>query len=175
MPAPAPASPQGGAASKSQLVNLYFGRRVFDEDDYEPVDEHAAFGLEFATEPGEEAVGFEFGVQASADDDEDSGVNIEATTGEIYGGLRKTFGTGAVRPVLGFGVSYLRAEAEVGGDEEDDSSLAGYAHGGVGFAVSSNLSLGIDARFLFGTELDFAGFEADADYAQLALFLGIGL
>ena len=158
----------------AQRFTFYLGGRALD-DDFEPVEHHGMFGFEYSDQPEGSAVGFEVGLQFSYDEDEDFGADVEAAAGEIYGGVCKRFGSGRLLPVLGAGLSLVTVVVDAGPFDDDDSSLAGYVHGGLGLAVGSNLSLGIDARYLFGSELEFGGFEADADYAQFALFLGVGL
>lgn len=170
-----PAAAQGNDVPSEQSITFYAGARTFDEDDYEPVEEHGLLGIEFSDETAGNAFGYEVGLQISGDEDEVLGVDVEAVVGEVYGGLHKTFGSGRLRPVLGAGLSFVTAAIDVGGADDDDSSLAGYAHAGLGLALGSNLTLGFDARVLFGSDLEIAGVETDADYGQFALFLGIGL
>jgi hypothetical protein len=110
----------------------------------------------------------------SSDDDDIGGVDAEASTGEIYGGVRKSFGEDVVRPYVGAGLSFINAEAELGGVDDDDSSGAVYVHGGIAFAVSESFFLGIDLRFLMGSDIDIFGSDADADYGQLAFMMGFG-
>lgn len=165
--------PQEGAAAPSNQLSIYLGQRALDEDDYEPVEDQAMFALEFAHEPEGSTLGWELGLAGSADESEILGTDVEGATGELYGGVRKTFGSGAIRPVLGGGLSFIRSAVEVSGvGDDDDASLAGYVHGGVQFQLSTTFSLGLDARVLFGSDLEIAGVETDADYGQLALVLG---
>jgi len=64
---PGPARPHDGGFPQNR-IGLYLGQRALDEDDYEPVDEQAAFGLEFSS-GGQESVGWEFGLFGSYDED----------------------------------------------------------------------------------------------------------
>jgi hypothetical protein len=165
---------QDGSAARNRLT-VYFGQRSLDDGDYEPVDEQAAFGLEFAR-GGQESIGWEFGLMGSRDEDEILGVDVEATTGELYGGVRKEFGNSTVRPYVGGGVSFINSEVEVSGiGSADDTSVAGYLHAGVAFQLNDIIVLGLDLRGLFGSDLELAGFDTDADYTQFALFLGFNL
>lgn len=174
-PSPTPALTPEEYELSHQQITFYLGGRTLDEQDFEPVERHGVFGIEYSDQPEGSAVGFEVGLQLSYDEDDFGGADVEAALGEVYGGVCKRFGSGRLRPVLGGGLSLLTAMIDVGGFDDHDSSLAGYVHGGLGLAVGSNLSLGLDARYLFGSELDFGGAEGDADYFQLALFLGAGL
>lgn len=177
--APPPAAAQDGVGN----VRLLVGARAFDEDDWEPVDEQLGLGLELDWRPGGSQVGFELGVSVSEEDDDAfvqglGVVDAEASFLELYGGVRGTFGEDVVQPFVGAGLTYLVADLEVSAlgasASEDEGSLGLYAHGGVSFAVGEHVSLGLDARVVLGTEMDFAGFEVDADYFQLGGFLGFG-
>jgi opacity protein-like surface antigen len=168
----APAA-QTGVETRDNRVSLYLGQRNLDEDDHDPVDEQTMFGIEYSHEGAGDPIGFEIGLMGSRDEGDVGGTDVEGTTSEIYGGVKKTFGHDVVRPYIGGGVSFIRATAEISGlDDDDDSSLAAYLHGGIGFQVSNAVILGLDARFLFGSDITLFGFETDADYGQLALFVG---
>lgn len=167
--------PQAAARSsaKENRIALYLGQRNLDEDDWSPVDEQGTAGLEYVRETPGSPVGFEVGLMGSTDDGEVAGVDVTGSTGELYAGIRKTFGEDVVRPYVGLGLSYISAKVEADGfDDEDDSSLAGYVHGGIDFDVTDSFFLGIDLRFLFASDIELAGVDGDADYAQLALRLG---
>ena len=167
--APAPIQ----SATRENRISIYLGQRNLDEDDWEPVEEQATFGLEFSRETAGSPVGFEIGLMGSADEADFGGADVEGTTGELYGGLRKTFGGDVVRPYVGGGIAFITAEAEISGvGSDDDSSPAGYLHGGIDFDVTDSFFLGIDLRFLFASDIEIAGFETDADYVQFALVLG---
>jgi opacity protein-like surface antigen len=157
-------------AERDNKISLYLGQRHLDEDDYEPVDGQGTIGFEYVREPAGSPLGFEVGLMASGDDDDIAGLDIEGRTGEIYGGLRKTFGSDVVRPYVGLGVAVINSEVEVEGvAKDDDSSFAGYVHGGLTVDVSSSFAIGLDLRFLFGSDMTIAGVDTDADYGQLAL------
>jgi hypothetical protein len=161
-------------------VGLYLGQRNLDEDDYEPVDEQVMLGLEFVHEAADSVVGWEFGLAGSADEEtvqilgED--VDVEATTGEVYAGIRKSIGSGRFRPYIGGGVAYIQSELEVstplGSADVDDGSIAGYLHVGVSFDLTPGFFIGVDLRALLGSDVEYEGFESDADYEQLALTIG---
>ena len=166
---------QAGAPARNHRISLYLGQRNLDEDAHDPVDEQFMFGIEYARERAGDALGFEIGTMNSFREDSVAGADVEGATGEIYAGVKKTFGQDVVRPYVGGGLSYITAVADGSGfDIEHDSSLAAYLHGGVGFQVSDRVVLGLDARFLFGSEVTLFGVETDADYGQLAVFIGFG-
>ena len=165
----------GATASRDNRLSIYLGQRNLDQDDYAPVDEQAMIGVEFARETAGSLVGWEVGVMGSSDEGSVAGFDVTGNTAEIYGGVRKTFGSGSVRPYVGGGLSVINSEVEVSGSgSADDESLAGYAHLGVSVDVTEAFFLGLDLRVLFGSDLSIAGVNTDADYGQLALFLGWG-
>jgi opacity protein-like surface antigen len=172
--APQSDTPVPRASGNANRLTLYGGQRSFDEDDYEPVEDHLMLGLEYAHETPGSAVGFEVGVAGSGDDDDIGGVDVEARTFEAYAGLRKTLGDSAVHPYLAGGVSAIKADVELGGFDDDDTSFGVYLHGGVAFDLTESFSLGVDLRTLFGSEIEIAGIDGDADYAQFAVFAALG-
>ncbi len=153
--------------------SLYLGQRSLDEDDWEPVEDQLAIGFDYSHEGAGSAIGFEVGLFASGDDDEVGAVDVEGQTLELSAGIRKTFAEGSrFRPYVGAGLAVINAEVEAGGTD-DDTSLAGYAHGGLGYQISDTFLIGVDLRLLFGSDLEIAGVDTDADYGQLAVVLAV--
>lgn len=170
-PTPVPDS----TAPPENRIGIYLGQRQLDEDEWEPLDEQPVFGLEYSREAEGDAVGFEVGIMGSADDDTVLGTDVEVSTGELYGGIRKTFGEDVLRPYVGAGLSFLNLQVDASGlGDDDDTSPAFYAHGGLAIAASDTFMIGLDLRFLLGSDLEIAGVDTDSDYVQLALMLGIG-
>jgi hypothetical protein len=168
---------QAVAPTRDSRIALYLGQRSLDENDYSPVDKQDMFGIEYSRENAAGPVGFEVGIMGSKDEDNDVlfGFDVEASTSEFYGGIRKTFGQDVVRPYIGGGLSFINSKIEVVGvGDDDDSSIAAYLHGGIGFQISQAVVLGLDLRFLFGSDLTLAGVNTDADYTQATLFIGFG-
>ena len=166
--------PRDPSLARDNRISMYVGQRNLDEDDWDPVEEQTMFGLEYAHETYGSAVGFEVGIMGSKDDDHVGGVDVEGKTAELYGGIRKTFGEDVVRPYLGAGLSVIKAKAEVGSQDDDDSAAAVYAHGGIAFFMSESFFIGLDLRFLFSGDLEIAGSDVNANYGQLAFLMGFG-
>lgn len=156
---------------------LSIGQNSLDEGDYEPVEDQLALGVGLSQEPPGSIVGWELGLIGSYDEDDVPGFgDIESSTWEFYGGVRKTLVPGEqVRPYVGGGVSLVGVRYEALGIHDDDASLAGYAHAGVEVAVSPGFALGLDLRGLFGSDIDLFGVDTDADSTQLAFFLAVQL
>jgi len=170
---PAPVGPQ-------QQVSLYLGQRSFAEDSFWiPNEDQVVGAIEYSREDRADIVGWEIGLAGSSDESSDGAGNPwTGGTGELYGGLRKSWGDGAFRPYVGAGLSYIEAEWELYGQTDDDNSLAGYLHGGVQWLLGRSFALGLDIRTLFGSSLSLGqhtvGFDipGDADYVQVALSFG---
>lgn len=171
------AMPSQGAAGpydQSNRLSLLVGQRMLDDDYWSPAEDQLGFGVEFSRQTPGQAIGWEVGAAHSSDDGRVLGFEFEGSTTELYGGVRSTFlgETETVRPYVGGGVSLIRGKGEVPGvSSDDDSSLAGYAHCGVLARVTRTLSIGLDLRALFGSDLTIAGVSGDADYVQASLVL----
>jgi hypothetical protein len=163
------------AEHKANRLSVYLGQRTFgDQEIWDPVEDEGVAAVDFARQTPGSAVGWEVGLAGSYGSNRLFGADLDGSTTELYGGVRTTFVTKSlVRPVLGAGLSVIHADVEVSGfGQLDDSSLAGYVHGGVDFDLTDAFFLGLDLRVLFGSDIEGAGAEGDADYAQLALVIG---
>lgn len=175
------AIPSGPAASgtdgddaPSNRISLLLGARELD-DDYEPVEAQSMLGFEYVHESPDSFIGFEAGIAASAAEDEAAGIDIEGSSSEIYAGLRKSFGSGLVRPYVGAGVALIRTAIDPENAPSDDGgSLAGYAHGGAELWLGPRWYAGLDLRFLFASDIQYEFRDTDGDYGQIALFIGFG-
>lgn len=160
-----------GAAIHQRRVAAYIGQRSLDEE-FQPVEDQLVLGAEFSSETQGSSVGWEIAMFSSADSGSFLGTDVEASTWEFSGGIHKSLGDGNVRPYLGMGVSFVMLTAEASGfSEDDDTSVGLYAHGGLAFPLNEQFELGIDLRSLFGTEMQIAGIDTDADYWQLSMLL----
>lgn len=171
-----PARPHAARAepSRDNRVSLYLGQRKLDKSDYEPVEEQAAYGLEFLHETVGGAFGVEFGVLGSSEEDNAGGFRVKGETREVYLGVRKTLGESVMRPYFGGGVSFIRSDLEiVGTGEDDDAAPALYLHGGLSIDVSESFFIAFDLRGLLGSDIELFGSPGDADYGQLAIVAGV--
>jgi opacity protein-like surface antigen len=176
-PPPPPPRPLDRGVYAGPTLSFSVGQNSLDEGDYEPVEDQIALGVGLSHEPPGSFVGWELGLIGSYDEDDVAGFgDIESSTWELYGGVRKTLVRGEkVRPYVGGGVSLVGVRYEVLGFDDDDSSLAAYAHAGVEVAVSPGFALGLDLRGLFGSDIDLFGVDTDADSTQLEFFLAVQL
>lgn len=171
------ASPTGVPPEPAPLENrvtAYLGGRALDDSDWEPVDRQPTLGLQYARQAAGAAVGWETGAMFSSDDSTLFGSSIRGRTREVYLGVHARPEALRVHPVVGAGVSFLRAEIDNGPLSSADSALAGYGHIGLDIDVSSSFSFGIDYRLLLGPSMRIAGEQIDANYQQFALTFGVG-
>ena len=166
-------------------ANFLLGTRGLDEDQWDPVDQQGVFGVTVDFGAADWPVHMETGVYGSADDDtiDDTilgPVDVTVSVGEVFFGVNKTWGASKnIKPFVGAGLASVVADVELdsalfGDDSEDDQSLGFYAHGGVFFRLGSRFNIGVDGRFLGGTDITLGGEDTDVDYLQLGLVLGFG-
>jgi hypothetical protein len=152
------------------------GTRSLDEDLWAPVEDQVTLGGEYSAVNKESGVGYEFGVSVSGDSAEVGAFDVTGTLLEASGGVRAEFGSGELRPYIGAGVALVNAEIEAEGAggtaTEDDTSVAGYAHAGFNVPFGERFFMGLDARMLFGSDIDFGGVNGDVDYFQLGVVFG---
>lgn len=167
-----PACIADGAGTAGLLVGL----RDLNEDDWAPVDEQTAVTVDMSYVSRDNGWGFEASAGRGADEANVGGFDVESTTDELAFGVRKEFGLGEgvrLKPYVGAGGAFLQAEAEVGPASADDDTFGAYAHGGVRLDVTEALYVGFDVRGMFGTSVEFGGFEGDVDYVQYGITVGV--
>jgi Outer membrane protein beta-barrel domain len=179
-----PSGPPASGEYRSSRIDLYFGGRSLDEDDWSPVEDQPVIGVEFVHEGHDAPIGFELALFASekSKDDVAAGpatVDVTGKTGEIAAGVRKTFlkDDRLFHPYLGGGLAAIQAKFHGEGSNgvtasDDDTSGALYVHGGVDFDLGPAFVIGLDLRLLFGSDVTLFGVDGDADYGQVALLIG---
>ncbi len=181
---PLPDAPTSGA-SAIQHLGVIVGARTFDEDEFAPVEDQTAFGVEYTGYYSPTAhAGLTVGFQHSSEDDEEfapgfGNFDVDVSVDEIYVGVQVPIlhpARSPVVPYVGAGATYLRGDLDVSlngsSASEDDSTLGVYAHGGVRFVLAEHLVLGIDLRAVFPEDFEIAGIDIDGRYTQIAGFLG---
>ncbi|MFN0006940.1 MAG: hypothetical protein ACKVXR_03455 [Planctomycetota bacterium] len=166
-------------------IGLHAGYRGLDGEDWGPVDDQGAAGLEFVHEAPGSTVGLEAAVFASEKTEDDVFVlpaaiaDFRGRALELSFGLHKDLAVRyeGVHPYFGGGLSLLRVElrGEQAGleDEEDGDSAGLYLHGGVEFDLSPALFLGVDLRVRGGTDVDLLGEDRSTSYGQVSFVLGV--
>jgi len=98
----------------------------------------------------------------------------------VFFGVNKTWDLGKTHPFVGGGIASVVATLDLEsvpfslGQDDDDQSLGAYFHVGVFSRLGSRFNIGVDGRFLGGTDLTLFDEDTDVDYVQLGLVLGFG-
>ncbi len=156
-------------------MNLLLGAKMLDEDDWEPVEEQAEFGISFDFRQEHWPVSITFAYLSSEEDG--SAVvfvpgpgwtvgDFEAETQEINIGVKKIWDvTQVIKPFVGGGISFINAEftgTAFGGTlSEDDDAVGIWVGGGIMFTLANHLNLGIQAGYSYA-EVELFGVEANA-------------
>jgi hypothetical protein len=168
------------SAMNDRHVTVLFGERMLDEDDWDPVEDQLAVGLEFDASDPNSGHGYEVGLTYSQDDDDVGPTDVEGSIFDVYAGYRYTFPLESkeVHPYLSAGLALVRADVETDGPgpdiDEDDLSPGLYLRGGIGFDLQEDLRLGVDYRHMFFTDTDIGPID-DADYDMIMVTLGFRL
>ena len=169
---------------RSSHVDLHLGGRALDKDDWDPVEDQGAIGIDFVHEGLDSAIGFEVAFFASRDKEEDEPsptgpFDITGETQELSVGVRKTFmkDTSRFHPYVGGGLAAIRAQfrgEDSGGSgaSDDDTSGAFYVHGGLEYDVGPAFLIGVDLRLLGGSDITLFGEDGTANYGQITFVVG---
>ena len=167
--------PGGGDLDSMAAVNL--GQRVFDHASSACLDEHDAFGLEYALWREDGAFGYELGVHHHTDRGTIPVLGNTRIQGwEATAGLRRVQPIEGWRltPYAGLGLSAWWADRDQAVDSPtntDETGLGVYARLGATMPLSDHTFVGLDVRFL---QEDFMqGGELDLDGDTVSLVLGV--
>ncbi len=172
-----PMKKRQSSAGANSAIALLLGGRVLDNDDWSPLDDQLAAGLEFSSIPKYFPVGIELGYLGSyQSEDASNGSLTETLHGgqhEVYLGPRFGFQDPAwsLWAGLGFSVIYNQMEGFVGGSKQkgDDTVFGGYGHVGIEYKISKSFGVGLDARGMYGQEASILGQDRKTTYLQMAL------
>lgn len=148
-------------------VHLMFGQKVFDSEDWDPIDKQASFGAEGVFGPASWPVQMDAYVsRASGSKDQViSGVqgNLDADTWEFGFGANKTFGKEKFHPYVNAGLVHVKVSASFsqggtsGSDEE--KAFGFWGGGGVFYRLGSAFHIGGAARYSVA-DVDFNAFTS---------------
>lgn len=158
----------GNALAQTQPsgdINIFFGYKNLDEDDWDPVDQHTEFGVDFDIQPPNWPVSLAFGYLKSSDDDTFLGIDVEGETSELYFGVRKVFEANpVVRPFVGAGLVNVSAEftGSRGGISvsDDDSAIGIWVGGGLYITLAEHLNLGFSMMY---SQAEVTLFDVDGE------------
>lgn len=176
--APPPAAAKSSDSEKQMRLTFALAMRSMDQTFWEPLDEPFTLEADLEWRLEDSFVGFEIGTAISYDESNLFGIDVDASTYELFGGVRATADLvdGHLRPYVGAGPSLIFAN--VGGESsgfrvsDDDVSFGLYLRGGVTWVFDGGFGLGLDYRKLVGTDVSLFGVDGDADFDQFGLTFG---
>lgn len=160
-------------------AKLFFGAKMLDKDDWEPVEEHAELGLMF--DFGQEQWPFNIAIDvlgSVADDTENIYgyyYDYEVETSELNLGIRKAWGD-VLRPYLGGGIAFITAKYETSAlgvkISEDDNGVGYWINGGLMLTLANTFDLGLDLRYS-DADVTLLGYDVEAGGTHAGIFLGL--
>ncbi len=146
-------------------INFMIGQKVFDSDEWDPIDKQSSFGVEGAFGPGKWPVQMAAYISRASDDKSASysgtQFNLEATTMEFGFGLNKTFTSGKLNPYVGAGGVHAKVDLtaqQSGTSGSDEGSGFGFWGGaGAYYRVGTTFNIGAGARYS-SVDVDFNAF-----------------
>jgi hypothetical protein len=173
----------GSALAGKGEVNFFLGQKALDEDDWAPVEDQGEFGAEMSWAGPEWPVSIATDVLFSADEQDlidpffGGTATLTGATSELDVGVRKIWGTKAVRPYLGGGLAIVNAVVEFEefglSVDEEETGLGAWFGGGVFWRLGKKFNIGFSARWS-GAEVDFGGVDVEAGGTHFGLLLGFG-
>ena len=184
---PFAATPSADEPGRDWTVDLVFGARAYEENEWAPVDSQMVAGLLATRRFGEGGWSGELGLFRSSDDATlTNGVDlldVEAEFLEATFAARYTFDLpdSGIEPYACIGLSWqegtISADLVGGGPgssaEESDSSIGFLFGAGVAFPFADRWRFGFDLRGVVGTDLEYSGVGTNADYGQAGVFVGV--
>lgn len=159
-------APRSSAAAPG-YVNFMIGQKIFDHDEWDPIDKQTAFGAEGVFGPAKWPVQMDAYLShaSKSKDQVISGVqgNLDATTWEFGFGANKTFGKKKVHPYVNAGVVLAKVDASFsqGGTSGSDNAkkLGFWGGGGLFYRMGSAFNIGGAARYS-AADVDFNAFTS---------------
>lgn len=170
------------AEQRLPSVELHFGRAAMRADRWSPTDEPTTIGTQviYYDPPwrAQLVVGFNYISEGEPVATFSGPADQELRAAEFAIGVRVPLvkeQDNTVVPHIGFGLTSLQAELEFDGGElepprDEDQSLGGYASAGFALRLTPTLRIGVDARQVFGTDIDLFFDGGDADFSQITFF-----
>ncbi len=158
-------------------VNFLLGAKALDEDDWDPIEDHGAFGvfLDFRRKSWPISIAID---SLSSSAEEEVGSNdLEGTTRELGIGIRKIweFENSSVRPFVGGGLAFIHAEqiSRNGFNAvlDDDTGVGIWLGGGVYWTVTPHFNIGMDFR-VSGAEAELFNEDVEVGGASFGMLLG---
>lgn len=155
-------------------ANVLLGAKALDKDDWEPAEEQSEFGIEIDFRKKDWPVNIAIdllgatGEGTAIEPFSGTEAKLKSKTSEFNIGVRKIWDQFPhVRPFIGGGLSFIRAEAEVSAFgtsvSDDDTGTGIWLGGGVYWTLGEHFNLGLELKSsyakvtLFDTEVNAGG------------------
>lgn len=168
-----------GAAFAGGDANILLGVKPLDKDDWAPVEDQGALGVEVTFGKESWPVWIAIDYFATADVEEDiqvfgfGGQDIVGSTVEFDLGVRKIWGKKKTRPFLGGGVGLIGATLDLDIDDDSDATAGLWINGGVFWRLGSRFNIGGTVRYS-DAEVTIFGQDVQAGGLTYGLLLGWG-
>lgn len=151
-------------------VNFVLGQKVYDSEDWDPIDKQPVFGVEAAFGPATWPVHIMTFLQRSSKSKDqvvdDAGtpvsVTFDADTWEFGAGLNKTWTAGKLYPYVGAGLDYIKVDVTAHVDQltgSDDANGFGFFGGaGAFYRIGTRFNLGGTVRYS-SANVDFNAYD----------------
>lgn len=167
-----------GAAWAGGNVNVMYGQKNLDDDDWEPVEDQTEYGIMFDFKANDNwPISIALDLLFSDDEGDYYGVDIDGETQEFNLGVRKYFPvTPQFKPYVGGGLAYISAEYSGSyagvGVSDDDSEVGFWLGGGAVFTFAERINIGVDLRYS-QAEVTMYGMDGEAGGTHLLVFAGL--
>lgn len=166
-------------------INLLLGSKTLEEDDWEPLDSQAEFGVDFDFGMQTWPIHIDVAYLSSSDDQDFSGYdpefgditgNLEATTTELRLGAKYIWDSwSTMRLYAAGGLSNIKGEFEVSAYgvsiSEDDSAIGFYVTGGIYWTLAEHFNLGAELGYSKAT-IELYDYEGEAGGTHALALVG---
>lgn len=180
-PPPPPVEETSYQEDFDNTLVVLFGQRMLDSDEWDPTDDLTMGGINYMRRGPGGWLFWDFSVTFGDDEEtaliDDEVFDVSAKAWEIDLGLATVLDIGVLRPYFGAGLAVVNVNAEIARDgasfQDDSTTVGGYGRAGLSLEVTKSGGLvGVEARYLVGTDLDIAGVDTDVDGLQALVMVG---
>ncbi|MEQ1801082.1 MAG: outer membrane beta-barrel protein [Gammaproteobacteria bacterium] len=161
----------GAAYADGDVVGV-LGVRSLQDDLWDGLDNQVAFGVTADFGLGELPLYLATGLVVSVDDGGEGFGDATGAVADLSVGLKLMPTEGNIRPYIGAGIASVGASIDTDFGDDDDQSFGYYIGGGALFRIGGHFTLGVDVRYLGGTDIELFGFEGDADSLTATALIG---
>jgi opacity protein-like surface antigen len=166
------AAPLPSLAAGANITGTVGFRQL--SSDWDPTDTQAILGVLTDFSFWDAPLHIELGLRGSSDSGDVDGNRVKLGVGDFLAGVMFIPDRGYMRPYFSLGLASVYAETKFNGAKDDDTSEGYYVAGGLMWRPAPNFDIGVDARYIGGTDLELNGNAVDVDNFSVALRVGYG-